>query len=148
MNVKVEFIWSDKYPSGDILRRLFEGFDCSKYTWEVDNEHALDEANRDLFESRMYTGEDFEKAVSKKAESVTLVSLKAFDGKAEKIASFDDYLDSDCQLMLYVIDGNFIDIYCKNQDELKFFYDRAKLLEAEELCYADCNEDMRSAFCA
>lgn len=148
MKVKVEFIWPEKYPSGDILRRLFEGFDCSKYTWDVDNEHAIDENNNNLFESRVYTGEDFGQAVNKKAASVTVVSFKAFDGKVEKIDSFDDYLDSDCQLMLYVIDGDFIDIYCKNEEDLKFFYDRAKLLEAEELCYAGCNEDMRSAFCA
>ena len=36
-----------------------------------------------------------------------------------KIQNYDNYLNSDCELLLYIIDNIFVEIYSKNENYLK-----------------------------
>ena len=75
-----------------------------------------------------------------------LLQIYAFNGKVNIIESYEDYLLSECQIMFFIIDCDFIDIYCKNEKDLKFFYHKAEKLNTKKLIYLTEKNDLRTEF--
>lgn len=144
MVIGIDFEWHESNPN--ILKKLFADFDFSKYTWDVYNEQAWDKDSNDLFESKAYSGIEFSSIIKKPTKLVMLISIKAFDGAVKEIESFDDYLSSDCQFMFYVIDCVYVDLYCKHEEDLNFFYQRAKKLNVSGLDYITDENLCRTGF--
>lgn len=140
----IEFELVHSYP--DILKFLFYDFDATKYIWDIFNEQAWDEKYNELFESRVYSSSEFKNALQKPDFSIMLLQIYAFNDKVNIIESYEDYLLSDCQIMLFIIDCDFIEIYCKNEKDLKFFYYKAEKLNTKKLIYLTEKNDLRTEF--
>lgn len=130
----------------EILKKLFGGFDVNKYTWDVFNEQAWDENYKCLFENRTYCGDEFRLALLKPASIVMLIQFYAFEGCVKNIESYEDYLLSDCKLMFFVIDESFIDIYCKEKEDLDYFFNTAVQLNVKFLEYITDKNDKRTGY--
>lgn len=140
----IEFELVHSYPN--ILKFLFYDFDATKYIWDIFNEQAWDKKYNELFESRVYSSSEFKNALQKPAFSIMLLQIYAFNGKVNIIESYEDYLLSECQIMFFIIDCDFIDIYCKNEKDLKFFYHKAEKLNTKKLIYLTEKNDLRTEF--
>lgn len=53
------------------------------------------------------------------------LQLYSQNGKTSKINNYNDYLNSDCVLILYIIDNIFVEIYSKNKNYLKYIKQNA-----------------------
>ena len=144
MIIGVEFE-SNNLDSG-ILKQIFKDFDVTKYTWKVFNEQAWDEDLNNLFENRLYNADEFISTINKPTDLIMLISIYAFDGSTKEINSFEDYINSNCQIMFYVVDCNYLDIYCKREEDLHFFYNKAKELKADKVNYITEDNFCRNGF--
>lgn len=112
----------------NFLYKIFDSVDVLNYRWEIIHDEILykeDEGiKQGLFASDVLTGQDFLNTIKKKSYYMIFVDLKAFavDSAYVEINTFQDFLESDCQIILLCVDSEFIDFYCKEKSILDIVY--------------------------
>lgn len=108
----------DKY-----LWRIFELLDCMEYTWFVDQDEVLffdeteSKVRNDFFENWSLRGEDFVKKIVECNYYIYSVNIQAYPVGALKdnISTYNDFIRSNCEIVLLCVDSKHVDIYSKNQ---------------------------------
>ncbi|MBT2655810.1 DUF2691 family protein [Bacillus sp. ISL-18] len=74
------------------------------------------------------------------------VDLKAYSKgiNPSVIETYSDFLNSDCELVLLVVDSDFVTIYCKDSEKLEKLYSNAKTKGFENLHYITDKNDTRT----
>jgi hypothetical protein len=77
---------------------------------------------------------------------VIFADLKAYpkDKNISDIDSYEEFLNSDCQLVLLVVDCSYITIYCKDKEKLESIYQNAKIKEFDDVQYITDENDTRT----
>ena len=106
---------------GCILEKILHDINVEEYDWFIEYEDILVEPvneGKDLFKSNVIKGGDFRKEVSGSIYYVIFLRLFAFPvgKKITPINSFADYFSSDCELMLFVTDSIFVELYSKKEE--------------------------------
>jgi len=112
----------DKY-----LWRIFELLDCMEYTWYISQDEVLffDETERkvrnDFFENWSLNGEDFIKKIVECNYFICSVNIQAYpvgalkDNISISISTYNDFIRSNCEIVLLCVDSKHVDLYSKNQ---------------------------------
>ena len=124
----IRFTAPDKYDK--FLYYIFESVPFDQYTWYVDQteiiyyDKAIQKASEDFFDSRIMSGHDFKLAISKEDYYVYLANIQAYSVYSPYcvILTYEDFLKSDCELILICADTVDYNIYCKNQELLTQMY--------------------------
>ncbi|MFC4777310.1 DUF2691 family protein [Paenibacillus sp. GCM10023252] len=111
---------------GDILKR----FDMDKYNWRIGGEEAYRIANGTLGDALFpepidsMDGGTLKSIVENNDYYIIFQDLKAFPkGKDTiEIKTYEEYLVSDCELVLLVIDSVYVAIYCKDRRVTEYIY--------------------------
>lgn len=100
-----------------------------------------------MFDSVYYNGKKFLETI-KTNHFIIFLKLQAYSYNTEffSIHTYDDFINSKCQLVLLVYDCNFIEIYAKDQDIITSVYDNALENNYLEVNYITCDNDKRYSF--
>lgn len=102
------------------LSKIFHGIDLTKYIWEINEDDIMYTENnkhmQGLFENDVMSGEEFFKCISKESYYLIFADIKAYltGSNCVEINTYNDYLASDCQIILLCADSTFIDFYSKD----------------------------------
>ena len=115
---------------GNILEKILQNIDLNKYSWCVNEEEswiANGDFIKDLFEKRLYNGIELYKVISGEEHYISFVNITAFPLHSEikPFKDYKEYEESDCQMAIFITDTTFIEIYCKNPDELSVIQNNA-----------------------
>lgn len=115
LKLKIE----NKYDT--FLGKIFKDIDFENAFWRVVNQEVLDEKGKEFFAKEIYSDSEFKNLINSKKYYPIFLTLQLYkkEGKVVEIKNYDDYFESDCDLLLYIIDNIFVEIYSKNQDYLK-----------------------------
>lgn len=104
-----------------VLDRIFENVDFKNNFFKITNEEVFDEEGNEFFKQRIYTNLEFRNLIKSKKYYPVFLTLELYKNNRNKtkIRNYDSYLNSDCELFLYIIDNIFVEIYSKNQNYLK-----------------------------
>lgn len=109
------------------FKYLFYNIDLSKYIINIDDAQVWkDNLGNDTFVKSDYQGETFQNIAFQSQYLITQLKLKAFCKFPKKIKEFNDYLNSDCEFMIYIYDCFYIEIYCKSNMLLNLFINNIK----------------------
>jgi ribosomal protein S16 len=77
---------------------------------------------------------------------IIFADLKAYPkGKmVSDIGTYEDFLNSDCQLVVLVVDCTYVTIYSKDKEMLEWLYYRAKVNKFENVQYITKENDSRT----
>ncbi|MCU4770994.1 DUF2691 family protein [Bacillus toyonensis] len=109
---------------------LLEPFKFQNYVWEIDTaEVYLKDPNSDFpnifsfHNDRFISGIDLENTLNQEYFLYSL-TMSAFNEKENytAIITAKDFIDSDCEFLLNIVDGFDISILCKNGDLLQLLY--------------------------
>ena len=109
-----------KNAADNFLYKIFNGIDVSDYIWIIDADEILytenDKHMQELFSSNVMSGEDFLKCISRENYYMIFADIKAYPigSDCSCINTYEDYLKSDCQIILLCADSSFIDFYSKD----------------------------------
>lgn len=113
------------------LRQLLAPIDFTHYRWQNErDEMYLDEApSEPVFQEEPYIldGDTFERQLSR-PHTVFLADFKAFPLTSDALApieTYDDFLASDCVLIVLVVDSEYAVVYSKQQATIQALYDNA-----------------------
>ncbi|MCO4850684.1 DUF2691 family protein [Bacillus vallismortis] len=125
---------------GVYLWRILQPLDISNYMWLTSGESyfvidgELD--NEELFyDDAIVEGTDFANRLETNQHYTIFVELQAFPfGKTvDQVETYEEFVDSDCELVLLLADSSCVEIYCKDRNVIEKLYSNALQDHFEEV---------------
>lgn len=144
---------SFKIPNtyGHFLTDMFSPVDITSYSWFVGGEESYSVKNgglnQPLFpEEAEMDGDTFCHLIHQDEHYLIFANLKAFSkGPVKDIRTYETFLDSNCELVLLIVDSTFVDIYCKDQQLIESLYTHALSRSFEDVAYLTDANDTRTS---
>lgn len=136
-----------KSPDATLLSKIFNGIDLSVYQWKIYCEQAWDVLGGNLFTNKNYTGNEVKNIINTPSGLIMLLSMYAFDGNpTHNIIDYNNFLNSNCIIALFIVDVYNIDIYCKEQFVLDILKNNANILGGMNIEFITDDNDLRTGF--
>ncbi len=118
----IEFKIPNKYNK--YLLKIFENINLSDYIFLISEDEVIDRKGNYIFVKSVYDYNDFQQIVSLKDYYLIFFKMQLYKKTINNkiINNYQDFLDSDCELIMFVTDCQFIQIYCKNIDLFSQIY--------------------------
>lgn len=136
---------------GRYLYDILVDINLKKYFWKSGDGEAYYLENNQLGAALFphpytYTGEDLFNRISTKDYYVIFADLKAFNEKThvQGIATYEDFLNSPCEIVLLIVDSSYITIYVKDQYVTERLYRKAFQNGYENIAYITDENDLRT----
>ena len=127
------------------LKKLFESIDLSIYDWYIywDELHFIENGKTITgFESSFLDGNSFVDAISKECYYMVFADFKAYlpGSIRTPTKTYEDFTNSECQIIFSCVDCTFIMIYCKNIDILKKIYANCLSMNVDSVKYTSAED--------
>lgn len=131
---------------GSYLCDVLTPLDITKFNWQSGGVESYFIENNDELGELLFTdvdGSTFKKIIEDNKHYLIFVDLKAYSkGKnLTAIETYKDFKDSDCELVLLIVDSIYVTIYCKDSEKLERLYSNAKIRKFTNLQYITDNND-------
>ncbi len=141
---------SFQVPQGviDTLWQIFQPLNVTEYQWYNDErqyEVFPDEQNEELFETDYYSGVDFLTRIQRK-HLILFLKLQAYfpGGTFFDIKTYDEFLNSDCQILFLIYDCEWVEIYIKDKSVTDLLYKNAIDKGFKDILYITDENDRRT----
>lgn len=150
MNRGVSFQIPNEY--GNFLWRILQPVEIANYRWQTSGESyfvvegELDD--EELFHDyEIVEGAVFEQQLKTNQYYTIFVELKAFPyGKmVNQVNTYEEFADSDCELVLLIADNSYVSIYCKNKNIIEKLYFNALQHDFEDVQFITGENDTRTS---
>jgi hypothetical protein len=146
----ISFEIPNKY--GNYIGEILKPVELSAFSWYIGGEESYLVENgtlgEPLFPDEVYgmDGRFLKGIVENNNYYVIFASLKAFPKERDvvDIRTYEQFLNSECQLVLLVIDCAYVTIYCKDKGTLKSLYDNSKTKGFVNVQYITDENDFRT----
>lgn len=137
---------------GKWINIILKPIDCKKYDWLIGAGEEYKLQDNDLIplfpdDVGILTGAELLQFIDEgESQYIIFVDLKAFPlgSNLLKIDSYEDFINSDCELILLIVDSIFTSIYCKDADTLTDLFANAESLNLDSLTYITDDNDFRN----
>ncbi|MFK4300587.1 MULTISPECIES: DUF2691 family protein [unclassified Paenibacillus] len=137
---------------GSFLGEILKPIGITSFNWFIGGEESYlivdDKLGDSLFPEMMIgmKGEELKQIIENKKYYLIFANLKAYplETKIIDVMSYEEYLLSECQLVLLVIDSVYIAVYCKDHKKLEDLYEHIKRQGFESLEYITDENDTRT----
>ena len=132
----------------NFLYKILEKVDNYKYTWLIKEEEVLTKDFNDLFSEELYKNEELKQLIINE-HYIVFVNIQLINGtNVEEITNYKDFLSSNCILILFVTDSEFVDIYSKSEKYLKTIETNAKNNRFKDIKIIYEDDSIRNEFSA
>lgn len=137
---------------GRLLGEILKPFETDEYNWLVGGEEAYfivdGQFEETLFAGagEIWDGITLKKLLEENEYYIIFQDLKAFpQGKdIVEVKTYEEFLNSDCQLVLLVVDSCFVSIYCKNNKLIEDLFKNAQHRGYDHVRYITDANDTRT----
>lgn len=144
----VSFEIPNEYGSllGDVLKPI----DITVFAWQIGGGESYCVNNEQLEElfsedSNMINGAELKCLLEDHTYYMIFADLKAYpNGEFSTIDTYEEFMESQCELVLLVVDCSYVTIYCKNKKDLESLYDHAISCGFENVEYITDENDTRT----
>lgn len=140
---------------GKYLFEILDGTNIKGFTWKIgDGESYFVENNtlgNPLFPTTcILNGEGLHKEISKQDSYLIFVDLKGFLKKSDvrEIATYQEFVESECQFVLLLVDSSYVTIYSKDQIIIKNVFAKAVSAGYKNIEYITDENDKRTTLIA
>lgn len=133
----------------DLLQSILNGIDLEALNWYViKNQTEVWEYPNDsaYFENAYYNGDDFS-SIIKSPHYIIFLKLQAYlriSNRFKDIHTYEDFLSSDCLLLLLIYDCEYVEIYLKDAKTVNRIIENAKEARFEEITIITDENDART----
>lgn len=130
-----------------ILHKIFYDIDCSNFRWKVEYGEVLKKHGKDFFTKIDYSDSEFQKIIKNEHYPIHLnLQMYYKNSDIEVINSYDQFLTSSCQLIIFIVDNIFAEIYAKDQIILEKIARNAVDFSFSNVEYIRESSDMYNTF--
>lgn len=136
---------------GKILANILDGIPINSFFWKVEHVEAYS-GNADMhsdnrFDTAPMTGNDFFNTINEDPNYLLMFGeFSAFYKESDivEIKTYDDFIESNCQLLILVADTTFFEIYAKDLATIEKIKQNAEKLDYEKVEYITDENDQRT----
>lgn len=114
------------YSYGNYLLEILNGIDIENLFWDICHEEILCNNKEYLFQNKYMDGESFKKIIGAEKYFIIFIDLKAYKTASKNyknIEKFEDFIKSDCEIVILCTDSIYLEVYCKDAYMLKKIID-------------------------
>lgn len=129
---------------GYVLRDILKDINLANCVFYIDNDNEIwTENNEQLFIEDIIDGEDFNKLISKNPYYAIFANIHIYikGSKISKIKTYEEFLNSECEIIILIIDSMNICIYVKDKEKLDKIELNAKKNEFKNIEYITDEND-------
>lgn len=140
---------------GTILGEVLKPIDTTVFSWRIGNGESyivvdgeLDEA---LFseDKKAIEGTELKKLLENNKYYIVFADLQAYPkGEFSEIETYENFIESKCELVLLVVDSCYFTIYCRNKETIELLYKNATDCGFEDIKYITDENDTRTRLSA
>lgn len=133
-----------------ILNKIFSNIDFQNCIIHIEEEEVLCENNTDMIKKNEYSSLEFKEIIKGKKYYPIFLYLQIYKSNGQKIEinSYNDFIKSECELVLFITDNEFVEIYSKKMDYLKLIEKNAKQNKFVNVEYINSINSIREKFSA
>lgn len=133
---------------GSYLNTILYGLPLDKYVWSISEDDAFIDSDHNLFDTNVLSGEEFGKIIALPSYFVFFANLQAYRSEDDlyEIGTYADFLSSNCELIVFIVDAGFVDIYAKDAAVIELIKRNAERNEFEKIRYITDENDFRTEF--
>jgi hypothetical protein len=142
----VRFVNLNKYDK--FIYEILKPVNFCNYKWQLGFHEIykiLDNnfSSESLFSEETINGEDFFEIIKNNTYYMIFLELSAYRISSEiaDISTYDEFVKSECELIMLVADSSYTDVYCKDEDLIEKIYMNAKNNQYENIEYIDENDE-------
>lgn len=127
-----------------VLYLILKDIGIENYFWFLVQEDVID----NFFVKDIYLGSEFEKIINDDTCYAVFINLQAYMRKDDFVVinNYDDYLKSKCELVLFINDNSYIDIYAKDNTVINIIKKNAEINKFKNIRYITDENDTRDKF--
>lgn len=140
---------------GKYLFEILDGINIKELTWKIGGGESYSIENNTLGNPLFPTtcilnGEELHKEISKVDYYTIFVDLKGFPKKSDvrEIATYQEFVESECQFVLLLVDSSFVTIYSKDQDTINYVFSKAESAGYKNIKYLTDENDTTTTLIA
>ena len=135
--IRIRFITENDYDK--FIYKILQGIQIEKYKWYVRkndivsisqwNINVQNADDQEIFIEHYYTGQEFMKEIIKDEYYIVSGEFFAYFPEEridENIRTYQDYVRSDCQIVIFGCDGCYFDVYSKDKEIIKIIEQNCK----------------------
>lgn len=111
----------------NIFYKIFKNIDFNEYNWNIVEDEIYILGGEFCFEKDCYPNKEFQNIAQFEKYYPVFANIQVYGkvDEVEDIQIYQDFINSKCQLILFITDNEFVDIYSKNEDWLNVIYQNA-----------------------
>lgn len=113
---------------GTVLNDILDGIKLEDFIFKLGYEEVFLSNNEFLFKEDIYSGLEFSKLIKNKKYYTVFLNLKLYDKNTnydDDIENYNDFLNSNCKLILIITDCEYVEIYSKDIKYLNIIKENA-----------------------
>lgn len=121
---------------GKLIESILSGIDIERYIWKITEDQVFsNEEDEFLFGSEIIEGNNFKKIISKKKYYTMFANIQGFERKEkiQNIENYNDFIKSECKIVILISDGIYVTIYSKVEDDIKTIKKNAETNKFKEI---------------
>lgn len=132
---------------GNVLEKILYKFDVKKYNWYISDIDIYNCDDKNDFSSGLISGISFDNSLNSiNNQYIVAITLMAFNGEFAPIVNYNDFKKSNCDLVVLISDSVFVEIYCKNKDDIEKLKNNALNFGFTNIEYITKENDKRNVF--
>ncbi|MCL2136436.1 MAG: DUF2691 family protein [Coriobacteriia bacterium] len=132
----------------DMLRQILENINVEGYFWRniVEQDEVWNASGERYLDEESYDGKAFKELIQQD-HYIIFIKLQAYfaEGDYDNISYYEDFVLSDCQIVVLIFDNINVHIYTKDEGVAKSLYENA-VQRFEEVEYLTDTYDTRTGF--
>ncbi|ARK30222.1 DUF2691 family protein [Halalkalibacter krulwichiae] len=140
---------------GTFLGEVLKPIDTTVFSWRIGNGESYivvdDELDEELFseDKKAIEGAELKKLLENNKYYIIFADLQAYPkDEFSDIETYEDFIKSQCELVLLVVDSCYVTIYCKNKETIELLYKNATQCGFEDVEYITDENDTRTRLSA
>lgn len=104
-----------------VLDKILKKLNSTNCIWKILEDEVLNEGSSEFFQQETYLDVEFRTLIKSKVHYPIFLNLQLYKNNSNtiEINNYSDFLKSDCLLILFITDNEFVEIYAKNKEFIK-----------------------------
>lgn len=133
--------------SDTYISKILKNIGREDNIWYIKEEEILNKMDY-LFDKEIYTNSEF-KGIISKPHYIVFANIQLYkNNNIKEINNYDDFINSDCSLILFITDSEFVDVYSKEEKFIDFIKQNAIDNEFKDIKIISNESEIRKYFSA
>lgn len=133
---------------GNVLYDILYGINISNMFWNISRDEIYKENGKDLFTQENLDGIIFLDKIKNERYYTIFAKIVSSSHNFidEEINDYSDYLNNKAEILILICDSIYVEIYCKNIDDIEIIKNNAMKMDCLDIEYITDDNDGRTRF--